>query len=153
MFLRRLFRQKCQVTMTLHTILLVGFHSRWLKCWYYSWKRKWLSCQYFMLSSQCVVFWCVFCIMSNHLNLQYVCCLYVVLAQEIENQNLIWLLAGLDKSGVIMAPRNFLLESSIFQISSSSDLPFFLENPHLTVILPQNCTTLATDSLNTKTVI
>jgi len=52
-----------------------------------------------------------------------------------------------------MAPRNFLLESSIFQISSSSDLLFFLENPHLTVILPQNCMTLAIDSLNTKTVI
>jgi len=31
-----------------------------------------------------------------------------------------------------MAPRNFLLESSIFQSNSSSDPLFFLENPHLT---------------------
>jgi len=37
----------------------------------------------------CCFLTCVFCIMSNHLNLQYVCCLYVVLAQDIENQNVI----------------------------------------------------------------
>jgi hypothetical protein len=142
MFLRRLFRQKCQVTMTLHTVCLVDFHSRWMKCWFYSWKRKWIAYQHFMLSSKCVVFWRMFCILSNHLNLQYVYCPCVVLAKDIANQNVIWLLAGLDKSKVIMAPRNFLLESSIFQGSSSSDPFFFPENPHLTVTVPQNCTTL-----------
>ena len=52
-----------------------------------------------------------------------------------------------------MAHRNILLESSIFQSSSSSDPLFFPENPHLTVIVPQNCTTLTTDSQNTKIVI
>ena len=76
MFLRRLFRQKCQVTMTLYTLLLVGFHSRWMKCWFYSWKRKWLSCQYLMLNSQSVVFW--------HVCFAYwvtisICSMYIVL--------------------------------------------------------------------------
>ena len=96
-------------------------------------------------------FWRMFCILSNHLNLQYVYCPCVVLAKDIENQNVIWLSAGLDKSKVIMAPRNFLLESSIFQSSSSSDPLFFPENPHLTVtVCHRTARLLTTDSLNTR---
>jgi len=96
-------------------------------------------------------FWRMFCILSNHLNLQYVYCPCVVLAKDIENQNVIWLSAGLDKSKVITAPRNFLLESSIFQSSSSSDPLFFPENPHLTVtVCHRTARLLTTDSLNTR---
>lgn len=92
------------------------------------------------------------CILSNHLNLQYIYCPYVW-AKDIENQNMIWLSTGLDKTRVILAPRNFLLESSIFQSSSFSYPFFFPESPHLTAIVQQNCTYLTTDSLNTKIVI
>ena len=153
MFLRRLFRQKCQVTMTLYTVHLVGFHSRWMKCWFSSWIRKWHSCQYCMLSSSLLFSDMYVCILSNHLSLQYIYCPYVVWAKDIKKKNMIWLSTGLDKTRVIMAPRNFLLESSIFQSSSSSYPLLFPESPHLTAIVPQSCTCLATDSLNTKIVI
>lgn len=37
----------------------------------------------------CCFLTCVFCLFSNHLSLQYVYCPYVVLAEVIENQNVI----------------------------------------------------------------
>jgi len=37
----------------------------------------------------CCFLTCVFCILSNHLNLQYVYCPYVALAKGIENQSVI----------------------------------------------------------------